>query len=114
MIVWKTLLYGLLMASIDTSMLGLIKSISLDGTKNLGYMIIPTLAYAIQPWIFLSALKTETMTVMNLIWDLTSAVLVSLLGKLYFGEKLGLLRTIGLLLGMVSLTLLSYKGKDDT
>jgi multidrug transporter EmrE-like cation transporter len=54
------------------------------------------------------------MTVMNLIWDLTSAVLVSLLGKLYFGEKLGLLRTIGLLLGMVSLTLLSYKGKDDT
>ena len=76
-------------------------------------MIIPTLGYALQPWIFLSALKGETMTVMNLIHDLTSDVLVSLVGLLYFGEKLGRIRSIGLLLGVISLCLLAYKGPDD-
>jgi uncharacterized membrane protein len=109
MIAWNTLLYGFLMASIDTTMLGLIKWISISHTKNLIYMIIPTIAYAVQPWIFFSAMKFESMIVMNLVWDLTSDLLVTLLGLFYFGEKLGRIRSIGLVLGMVSLCLLSYK-----
>ena len=113
MIAWRTILYGLIMAVIDAGMLGLIKEISKDGVKMLALMTIPTLVYAIQPWIFLSALKTETMTVMNLYWDLSSDVLVSLLGILYFKEKLGLVRSIGLGMGVLSLSLLSYKGEDD-
>ena len=113
MIVWRTILYGLIMAGIDAGMLGLIKEISKDGVKMLSLMVIPTLVYAIQPWIFLSALKTETMTVMNLYWDLSSDVLVSLLGIFYFKEKLGLVRSIGLGFGILSLSLLSYKGADD-
>lgn len=113
MIAWRTILYGLVMAVIDAGMLGLIKEISKDGVKMMVLMTIPTLVYAIQPWIFLSALKTETMTVMNLYWDLSSDVLVSLLGILYFKEKLGLVRSIGLGLGVLSLSLLSYKGDDD-
>jgi drug/metabolite transporter (DMT)-like permease len=72
-------------------------------------MIIPTIAYAVQPWIFFSAMKFESMIVMNLVWDLTSDLLVTLLGLFYFGEKLGRIRSIGLVLGMVSLCLLSYK-----
>ncbi len=113
MIAWRTLLYGLLMGGIDTGMLSLIKIISIDGVKSLKYMIIPMLAYALQPWIFISALKSETMTVMNLTHDLTSDVLVSMVGLLYFGEKLGRVRSIGLLLGFISLCLLAYKGPDD-
>lgn len=113
MIAWRTLFYGLLMGGIDTGMWGLVKTISLDNLKSLKWMIIPTLGYALQPWIFLSALKGETMTVMNLIHDLTSDVLVSLVGLLYFGEKLGRIRSIGLLLGVISLCLLAYKGPDD-
>jgi multidrug transporter EmrE-like cation transporter len=101
------------MAGIDASMLGLIKGISQDGVRMVSFMIVPTIVYAIQPWIFLSALKTETMTVMNLYWDLSSDVLVSLLGILYFKEKLGLVRSIGLALGVLSLSMLSYKGDDD-
>lgn len=97
------------MASIDTTMLGLIKWISISHTKNLIYMIIPTIVYAVQPWIFFSAMKFESMIVMNLVWDLTSDLLVTLLGLFYFGEKLGRIRSIGLVLGMVSLCLLSYK-----
>ena len=101
------------MASIDTSMLGLIKWISISHTKKLIYMIIPTIVYAIQPWIFFSALKFESMIVMNLVWDLSSDLLVTLLGFFYFGERLGRIRMLGLVLGMMSLCLLAYKDLSD-
>lgn len=113
MIAWRTIMYGLLMAGIDAGMLSIIKDVSLDGLKLLPLMAIPTAIYAIQPWIFLSAMKSESMTVMNLFWDLTSDVLVSAIGIFYFREKIGLVRSIGLVLGVMSLSLLAYKGPDD-
>jgi multidrug transporter EmrE-like cation transporter len=97
------------MSLIDTGMLGLVKEVSKDGAKSLALMIIPTLAYAVQPWVFLSSLKSESMIVMNLVWDLLSDVLVSLMGIFYFGEKIGAIRACGLILGMISLTLLAWK-----
>lgn len=111
MLDYTALLYGSVMALIDVGMLGLVKEVSKSSIKYLGLMIIPTVAYAIQPWVFLSALRTETMTVMNLMWDLLSGVLVSLLGIFYFGEKIGTVRMVGLFLAFISLTLLSWK--DD-
>ena len=109
MFAWRALLYGTAMALIDTGMLGLVKEISTDGAKSLAFMIIPSIVYAIQPWIFLSALKYESLIVMNLMWDLLSDVLVTLLGLFYFGEKISSIRLLGLFLGMVSLSLLAYK-----
>ena len=109
MLAWRTLLYGIAMSFIDAGMLGLVKDISKDGAKSLALMIIPTLAYAIQPWVFLSSLKSESLIVMNLVWDLLSDVLVSLMGIFYFGEKIGVIRASGLILGMISLILLTLK-----
>lgn len=109
MLDYTALSYGTVMALIDVGMLGLVKEVSKSSIKYLGLMIIPTVAYAIQPWVFLSALRTETMTVMNLMWDLLSDVLVSLLGIFYFGEKIGPVRMAGLFLAFISLTLLSWK-----
>lgn len=109
MFAWKALLYGTVMALIDTGMLGLVKEVSKDGVKSLAYMIIPTIAYSIQPWVFLSSLKSESMTVMNLMWDLLSDLLVSLVGIFYFGEKIGGMRLGGLILGAISLAMLSWK-----
>ena len=106
---WTTLLYGLVMALIDVGTLGIVKGVSKGGIKSLMFMTIPTLVYSIQPWVFLSAIKNESMTVMNLTWDLISDVLVSIVGIFYFGEKIGFVRTCGLLLGLVSLALLSWK-----
>jgi multidrug transporter EmrE-like cation transporter len=122
MIAWRSLFFGFIMALIDTGMLGIIKKVSLTGPSNptnfvhtiqynLSYMFVPTLIYALQPWIFLTAIKTESMTVMNLMWDLTSDVLVSCVGLLYFNEKLSFVRMCGLFLAFVSLGLLSWK--DD-
>lgn len=109
MLDYTPILYGTVMALIDVGMLGLVKEISKSSIKYLGLMIIPTVAYAIQPWVFLSALRTETMTVMNLTWDLISDVLVSLLGIFYFGEKIGTVRMVGLFLAFISLMLMSWK-----
>lgn len=102
-------MYGAVMAFIDVGMLGLVKEVSKSSIKYLGLMIIPTMAYAIQPWVFLSAMRTESMTVMNLMWDLLSDLLVSLVGIFYFGEKIGRVRMAGLVLAFISLMLMSWK-----
>jgi multidrug transporter EmrE-like cation transporter len=112
-IAWRSLLFGSIMAVIDTTMLGLIKAVQSHQLKSLYFMAIPTVAYMIQPWIFFNALKTESMTVMNLMWDLLSDVLVSLVGIFYFGEKIGRIRTIGLIMAIGSLALLSCDECDD-
>lgn len=98
-----------MMAGIDVLMLGLIKSVSLNRSKLLKYMIIPTITYALQPWIFLQSLRFESLTVMNLLWDLISDVLVTLLGFFYFKETIGPYKTIGVILSLISISLMSIE-----
>lgn len=109
MIAWTTILYGILLAINDAAMLGLIKDIYING--SLFRMVAPTILYAIQPWIFLSAMKFESMAVMNITWDLISDVLVSLIGIFYFKEILNPVQICGLILGFISLIMMGYKYK---
>ena len=106
---WPPLLFGLGMACIDVVMLGLIKSISQNSLKYVRWMIIPTIAYAVQPWIFLTSLQFESLTVMNLMWDLISDVLVTLTGFLYFKEKIGPFKTVGVFLSLIAIVLMSIQ-----
>ena len=96
------------MAGIDVFMLSLVKLINKD-SRLLRWMIAPTLVYAIQPWIFLQSLSFESLTVMNLMWDVISDVLVTLVGLLYFKETIGIYKVIGVVLSFVSITLLSLE-----
>lgn len=104
---WKTILYGSSMAFIDVIVLSMLKAKSLgllDGKLIvLGAMMI----YAFQPIVFLEALKGETLTVMNLVWDLTSDILVTITGTVMFSEKLSLRKWMGVGLAFISLILLS-------
>lgn len=104
---WTAIAFGTLMAGIDVFMLGLIKIVSKERSKLMRWMIIPTIIYAIQPWIFLSSLRFESMIVMNLMWDLISDILVTLTGFFYFKETIGPYKTIGVVLSIVSITLMS-------
>jgi len=104
---WIPIAFATVMATIDVFMLSAIKIIGTKA-KYLKWMIVPTIVYAIQPWIFLSALKFETMTVMNLVWDLMSDVLVTIVGIYYFGEKLGPVKTLGVFTALISVALLAY------
>ncbi len=109
---WVPLSFGLMMASIDVFMLSLIKSISMDGARMIRWMVLPTIIYALQPWIFLQSLKFESLVVMNLLWDVLSDVLVTLVGFFYFGEKVGPLKRIGVVLSLVSIFLLTSADGD--
>lgn len=104
---WVPLTFAAFMATVDTFMLSGIKVIGTKA-KYLKWMIVPTIVYAIQPWIFLSSLKFETMTVMNLTWDLMSDILVTAVGLFYFGEKLGPVKTLGVCTALLSIALLAY------
>lgn len=94
------------MATVDAFMLGMLKAISL-GWINTNLLFIPAIVYAIQPFIFYKALSVETMTVMNLLWDVISDVLVTVEGLYFFGEKLSNRKLWGVALSFVSVFLLS-------
>jgi drug/metabolite transporter (DMT)-like permease len=105
------ILFGFLMASIDVSMLGIIKSFSIGSLKSILWMVVPTVVYAIQPWIFLKSLSFTTMITMNLMWDILSDILVTGVGLFYFKEKVSSTKLLGILFAFVSIFLLTYE--DD-
>lgn len=106
---YVTLAYGFLMAIMDSFGLFIVKTVSNGGEKQLYRMIVPTLIYAMQPWVFLRAFRSETMTVMNIVFDLASDITVSLIGIFVFGEKISRLQLLGLFIGMIALVLLAQK-----
>ena len=101
------ILYGLFMATIDVFMLGILKMISTGAIKNILWMAVPTIVYAVQPWIFLQSLQFESMIVMNLLWDLISDVLVTANGVLYFKETLSRTKLFGVLFSFLGIFLMS-------
>ena len=99
------------MALVDVLMLSIVKSVSLN-SRLLKWMVVPTLVYAVQPWIFLQSLEYETLIIMNLLWDLISNVLVTLVGLILFQETIGPYKLIGVILSFISITLLSLDDGD--
>ncbi len=108
MLNWRTLLFGLGLGLLDSIALPLIKTVSLGANPML--MIIPTLVFALSPFIFLAALKWESLTIMNLVWDLTSDVIVTLIGVFLFREYIPPVKMLGVALSFVSLFLMTYEG----
>ncbi len=106
---WIPIGYGAIMAGIDVFMLSIIKLVSNNPSRFLKWMVIPTVVYAIQPWIFLNSLRFESLIVMNLMWDLLSDIFVTGVGFLYFKEKIGPYKTLGVILSFVSIVLMSLQ-----
>ena len=111
MFAWTSVLYGVVMSLIDIGMMSLVKKISLvtassSSSRLLLSMILPTMLYALEPWVFLSAMKYESMAIMNIVWNLVSNILVTGFGILYFGEKIHGIRLAGFVLAIISLFML--------
>jgi drug/metabolite transporter (DMT)-like permease len=104
--------YGLLIAFLDTLMLTMVKQISLEKHRILRWMVFPTLVYAIHPWIFLKSLEYESLIVMNLLVDLSSDLMVTLIGFFYFHETIGPLKVIGVCLSFIAIVLMSLNDND--
>ncbi len=110
MINWRTLLFGLGFGLIDSIALPITKAVS--NGLNKWYMIIPMIFYAFSPLVFLKALSQESLTVMNLVWDLSSDIIVTMIGLFVFAEKISPVKLMGVVAGMFSLFLLAYDSPE--
>jgi len=100
--------FGLSMASLDVLMMSLAK-FAVKGRipYNLA-LLVGTLIYSFEPFLFFTSLKYESLTSMNLIWDLTSDIVVTLIGIFYFGEKLSTLKKFAVGIAFISLFMFAY------
>ncbi len=99
---------GSMMASLDVVMMSLAK-LSSKGKIAYGTALpIATLVYALEPYIFFKSMNYESLTTMNLIWDLSSDVIVTLFGVFYFKESIKGLRWLAVLFSIFSLALFAY------
>ncbi len=99
---------GMMMASLDVVMMSLAK---LSKTGRIAYSTaLPsaTLIYALEPYIFFKSMKYESLTTMNLIWDLSSDIIVTLVGVFYFKETIKGIRWLAVLFALFSLALFAY------
>lgn len=102
------ILFGIAMASLDVLMMSLGKLSAIGKIAPTKALSLATLAYAFEPYIFFKSLKYESLTVMNLIWDLTSDIIVTLVGVFYFKESIKGLRWLAILFALFSLGLFAY------
>ena len=102
------LAFASLMAFIDTFVLSGLKKYS-TGEHAYGIAVpIGMLVYSLQPLLFLQSLRYESMTVMNILWDVMSDLSVTFIGLFYFKERLTTLKMLGLSFAFVAIVLLSY------
>ena len=102
------ILFGIVMALIDITMMGTLKFID---QGKLAYAIgfpIATLLYAFQPYVFLKAMSHSNMLTTNLIWNLASNIMVTLLGVFFFKEKIKGLKWLAIGLSLFSLGIFAY------
>ena len=103
----RTIGYGLGFGALDATALPIVKGVS-NGWHP-AWMIIPVLLYGASPFLLLSALRHETLTIMNLVWDLTSDLVVTFIGLILFGETISPAKGLGVGFSFIALTLMSYE-----
>jgi multidrug transporter EmrE-like cation transporter len=101
------LLFATGMAIVDIFALGGVKYIHSQHLPLFKWILGPTLLYALQPWLLYKALSVEGLAVINIMWNLMSDILVTLLGIFYFKETLGQYKLLGLGFGILALILLN-------
>jgi multidrug transporter EmrE-like cation transporter len=107
MLNWHTLAYGLGFGLLDATALPIVKGVSIGWDP--AWMIVPTLLYAAAPSILLTALRKETLTIMNLVWDLTSVIIVTIIGLVVFAEKISPIKMLGVVVSFIGLILMTWE-----
>jgi multidrug transporter EmrE-like cation transporter len=96
------------MASIDAIVMTALKKYDMGVITWRGIVPIAMLIYSFQPYIFLLALQHESMTVMNILWDVISDILVTVVGLFYFKEQISSMKQVGLAFAFIAIMLMSY------
>ena len=103
------IVFAVAMASIDAITLPMLKFIN-QGVYPLVLIAIPMIIYAFQPVLFYLSLNYSTLTSMNILWDLMSDVIVTIIGLLYLKEKLHLTSKLGLVFAFIAIILFAKDG----
>jgi multidrug transporter EmrE-like cation transporter len=101
------IIYALIMAIFDTLGLSILKMINVGTLTNYFWFIIPVFIYALQPLIFFKALQYESLTIMNILFDLSSVVFISIVGLFVFAKKMDNYKILGIITSAISFYLLS-------
>jgi multidrug transporter EmrE-like cation transporter len=102
------ILFGIVMALIDITMMGTLKFVDQGKLAYAVGLPIATLLYAFQPYVFLKAMAHSNMLTTNLIWNLASNIMVTLLGVFFFKEKVKGLKWLAIGLSLFSLGIFAY------
>lgn len=108
MLNYRTLLFGLMFGIIDAIVLPITKAV--HNGLNPWAMLIPVVVYATTPLLFLKGLTGETLTILNLVWDLTSDITITLVGLFFFREKIPPLKLLGVFFSFIALFFMTYEG----
>lgn len=102
------ILFAFIMATVDSLILAGLKEYSTGQLVWRSFMPIAMVVYSLQPVLFLQSLQFESMTVMNLLWDVLSDLIVTAIGLFYFKESLCFTKQVGLCFAFIAIVLLSY------
>jgi multidrug transporter EmrE-like cation transporter len=102
------IVFGVVMAVVDVIMMFTAKFVSLGSISYGLGLTIATLVYSVQPYLFIKATRLENMSVSNLIWNLTSNVLVTFSGVMVFKESIKGLRWVAIGMSIIAILLFAY------
>lgn len=105
--------WGGAMALMDAFILSALKAFEVGWIQWRGIFLVSMVAYAFQPLLFYKGLAGNGLTVMNLLWDVMSDVIVTAIGIFVFAEKLSRFKKAGVILSFISIILLTWKDGDE-
>jgi drug/metabolite transporter (DMT)-like permease len=99
-------LFAMGMATVDVLCLSLLKMKHNGQILGTWIFLVVFLIYGCQTFIFYKSLSYGSLAKMNMLWDITSDIAVTLIAIYLFKENLTRTQTAGLLLGMLAIYLL--------
>ena len=100
-------LIGLILSLNDIVSFALTKKLYLKEIGLAFGLYLPMILYSLQIPLFYYGLRTTTMSVLNITWNLFSNILVTLMGIFYFKEKVNGMKLLAILMGISSILLFS-------
>ena len=96
------------MVCVDIVAFSIIKQVSLKAI-NPWFATIGMAIYALQPFILWKSLSFESITVMNVLWNLMSSVIIGVIGIFFFEEKVGPRKLIAVVLSLVAVYMFTFE-----
>ena len=104
---YPSLFFAFLMGAIDIGALVIVKQI-FSGALSTGHFIFPILMFALQPFIFYQALNYSNLAIMNILFDLSSNLIVTAISIYVLKEAFTKFTGLGLLFSFIAIFFFMY------